>query len=102
MKVFNLTDVPTKALVQRKLINQTIVVGRTAISPGSSAELKGEAHEHSSLKHPLSVGAAAMDDLPQVYIDGKAKPAPKPAPPPPPAPVVTDAPPPVSRRGKGL
>lgn len=74
MKVFNLTDVPTKALLQRKLVDMTVVIGKTAIAPGASAELEGGPHVHHSLKHPLSVGAVAVDDLPKAYVEGKAKP----------------------------
>jgi hypothetical protein len=104
MRVFNLTDVPTKALAQHKLLNQTIVVGGKAIPPGGSVDLEGKRGEVASAHHPLKVGAAAIDDLPRYYQEGKARPKASPTPPsaPPAVRVSDDGAVPVSKRSKAV
>jgi hypothetical protein len=102
MKVFNLTDVPTKSLRQHKLLKQTIVVGGQAVAPGGSVTLKDpvEKHVHAAMQHPLSVKALSLDELPQYYRDA-AKAAPAAPAPASPAIAPDFPPPPVSKRSKG-
>lgn len=88
MKVFNITDSNTNALVSRGLANQALKVGETVIPAGKSAELRGTAREMSELQVYLRVGAVALDELPPAYasrrglhLDGSPlAPEPTPAP----------------------
>jgi hypothetical protein len=94
--VFNLTDVPTDELTRRGLVNQTIVIGSTAIAPGTSAQISDEPHITAQLRWYLDVGAVAEGQLPSAYAHSKAlqqREVPLPAPPsPPPIPVEAQAP----------
>ena len=73
MKVFNLTDVPTEALVTHQLRSQTLVVGKAIVSPGQMAEVEDGPHFRRKLEHLVQVGALALDKLPAVYVAQKAK-----------------------------
>jgi hypothetical protein len=81
MRVFNLTDVSTKQLVQHRLVNQTFELAGKLVAPGEAVEVEGGVVSHPNLRHLLQVGAAATDDLPKAYIKAKAVPAPAPTPP---------------------
>jgi hypothetical protein len=73
MKVFNLTDVETPQLLQRSFINQTLVVGRTAIKPGESADFNDEPHLVAQIEGYIELGAMARDELPAEYAVAKAR-----------------------------
>lgn len=73
MKVFNLTDIPTKSLEQYGLVNQHIVVGRALLSPGESVAVADNAITRNGLQHYVSVGAVAVDSLPPSYVIQKDK-----------------------------
>jgi len=74
MKVYNLTDVPTKVLEAQHLVNQHIVVGKELVSPGGSAEVEDTPHQRGSLDHLVAVGALSIDKLPPPYALAKSKP----------------------------
>jgi hypothetical protein len=77
MKVFNLTDVPTKELTQAGLINVTLVIGRTAVSPGESVEITDEPHILAQLIGYEKIGAMSRISLPAEYIGAKQPARPK-------------------------
>lgn len=100
MKVFNLTDIPTKVLEQRGLVKKTIVVGRELVNPGESTEIEDTPRNRGRLQDLLRFGAVAIDKLPPTYAQAYAKEHPKPvaaqpvlAPKPPSTPQVTPPPP---------
>jgi hypothetical protein len=94
MKVFNLTDVETPALVQRGLMRQTFAVGGTLVTPGDGIEVPLEARAvvAHGIEHLVEVGALAIDEPPATYLAHKAPAHAGPPPaaeapvPPPPAP----------------
>ena len=67
MKVFNITDVTTRALTQQGLVNVSIKVGEVSIAPGESQVLRGTAKEKSEVAAFVRRGAAAIDQLPPGY-----------------------------------
>ena len=77
MKVFNLTDVPTEKLVQSKLLNVTLVVGRTAVGPGESVDITEEPHILAQLIGYEKIGAMSRISLPAEYIGAKQPARPK-------------------------
>jgi hypothetical protein len=97
MKVFNLTDVETRSLRQHKLLKQSVLVAGKLIAPGESVELTEPVagHDHTAMKHPLSVQALAVDSLPDGYLKAGSKSA-TPAP----VAIAPEFPPPVSKRSK--
>jgi hypothetical protein len=73
MKVFNLTDISTKALRTHRLERQTLVVGKAVIAPGASDDVEDTPHMRRKLEHFLSAGAVAIDVLPPEYVSAKGK-----------------------------
>lgn len=67
MKVFNITDVETRALKQQGLVGVSIKVGEVSIAPGESQELRGTAKEKSEVAAFIRRGAASVDQLPPGY-----------------------------------
>lgn len=57
MKIYNLTDVQTPALIQRGLVNVKIKVGPEVISPGSWAEVPDSQEVRSKLSQYEGLGA---------------------------------------------
>jgi len=74
MKVFNLTDVPTDALAQYQMVDQTLHIGEFTIAPGESVEVgpNEETFVRAHLTHFLTAGAVAVDEVPESYTKGKA------------------------------
>lgn len=73
MKVFNLTDVPTKVLEQRGLVNRTIVVGKLVLVPGAHGDSEDTPHIKRKMDFMLKVGALATGTLPPPYALAKAQ-----------------------------
>lgn len=67
MRVFNLTDVATKVLEQRGLVNQHIAVARRMVNPGEFIEVADLVATRDDLKYLLQVGAMSIDVLPPAY-----------------------------------
>lgn len=86
MKVFNLTDVSTPALVAQGLVGQQIVVGAQLLPPGGFAEVEDTHHRRQQLASMVALGALSIDKLPPAYIRAKSDMAPPPPPPPAPEP----------------
>lgn len=68
MRVFNLTDVPTKVLEQRGLTQQHIAVARRMVDPGEFIEVADSATTRDGLAYLLQVGAVSIDTLPPAYL----------------------------------
>jgi hypothetical protein len=71
MKVYNLTDVETPALIQRGLVNQHIVVGKRMVNPGEFVEVADTLHTRGKLMYLLTVGAVSIDQVPPNYVRSK-------------------------------
>lgn len=71
MRVFNLTDIPTKVLEQRKLIDQGIAVAKRLVRPGEFVEVEDTAHTRACLQDLLQVGAVAIDIPPPAYVKAR-------------------------------
>lgn len=80
MKVYNLTDVATPALIQRGLVNVKIKVGSEVIDPGQSAEVQDSQEVRSKLSQYEGIGALSR------AAPSRVSPPPSPPPPPPKAP----------------
>jgi hypothetical protein len=76
VKVYNLTDVETPTLKQYGLVRATVVVGAQSVAPGASVvvEPKHELAARHHLEHLLSVGAVAIDEVPEKYVSAKDTP----------------------------
>ena len=81
MRVFNITDVPNRALEHQGLVNVSVKVGATVVGPGESVVLRGTAKERSDISSLLRRGAVVVDQLPPSYaakkglmLDGSKKP----------------------------
>lgn len=76
MKIFNISDVETKLLKQRKLVNHTVVVGKQLLSPGASVEVPDDVVQAKleCIDELITVGVLAKGAPPKGYV-----PAPKPA-----------------------
>lgn len=68
MRVFNLTDIPTKVLEQRGLVQQHIVVARRMVNPGEFIEVEDLATTRADLTYLLQIGALAINALPPTYL----------------------------------
>lgn len=72
MRVFNLTDVPTKVLEQQRLVGQHIAVGRRMSVPGEYVDVEDPSGIlQSKLTHLLTVGAVSIDRVPPAYAKAK-------------------------------
>lgn len=71
MRVFNLTDIPTKVLEQRGLLGQSIAVARRMVNPGEFVEVEDLATTRDGLQYLLQVGALSIDVLPPVYLKAR-------------------------------
>lgn len=71
MRVFNLTDISTKVLEQRKLIDQGIAVAKRLVRPGEFVEVEDTAHTRACLQDLLRVGAVAIDIPPPAYVKAR-------------------------------
>src|SRR5665213_1778445 len=72
VKVYNLTDVSTKNLEQRKCVNQHIAIGNRMCEPGQFVEVTDSASLRADLKHLVAIGALAIDALPPPYRAARA------------------------------
>ena len=80
MKVFNVTDMPSRSLEQQGLVNVAVKVGLVVIPPGGNAVLRGSRKERSELMPLVRRGAVVVDELPPAYaakkglmVDGSPK-----------------------------
>jgi hypothetical protein len=71
VRVFDLTDVPTKVLEQRGLLNQHISVARRMVNPGEFVEVEDLAATRDGLQYLLQVGALSIDVLPPTYLKAR-------------------------------
>jgi hypothetical protein len=71
MKVFNVTDMPSRSLEQQGLVNVSVKVGTVVIPPGGSAVLRGSHKERSELMPLVRRGAVVVDELPPAYAAKK-------------------------------
>lgn len=71
LKVFNLTDISTPKLEQFKLVDQHVVVGRSLLAPGESAEVPDDTITRAGLQHYVEVGAVAVGSVPPSYAVAK-------------------------------
>lgn len=86
MKVFNLTDVSTKQLLQHQLVGHTVAVSNKLLGPGDMAVVEDNRSEmvRDGVAKLVSMGVLAIDKLPPAYVLAKAeqqKAGPPPAPP---------------------
>jgi hypothetical protein len=74
VKLFNLTDVSTKSLVQNKLVGHTFAVGAALIAPGDSADVPEDLRARllPEIQKLITLGAIAMNTLPPAYVAAKA------------------------------
>jgi hypothetical protein len=74
MKIFNLTDVATAQLEQSNMVNQTVVIAKTAIEAGASAEVAIiGARDLAALQDYVTKGILAANVLPAAYAVNKAR-----------------------------
>jgi hypothetical protein len=73
VKLFNLTDVPTPALTQQGLANQTLVVRSSIIQPGEWVDAADDAATRRDAAHYVGLGALAVDQLPPAYVVAKER-----------------------------
>lgn len=92
MKVFNLTDVPTRVLKKQCMVNVPFTVGGVTIKPGQSGEVK--ARYRSQLQRFLLMGAASIGVPPEGYVAAPIAEADTDPAPPSPSSIVTEIPPP--------
>lgn len=72
MRVFNLTDIPTKVLEQQRLVEQHIAIGRRMSIPGEYVDVEDPAGIlRAKLTHLLTVGAVSIDQVPPAYAKAK-------------------------------
>lgn len=88
MKVFNLTDVATPGLRQRRMFNHTFALGGVSVAPGESAEVPDTAHRQ--VQEMVLAGMLSVDTLPPWYTAAKDAPVAAPSAVPP-APVALSA-----------
>lgn len=95
--IFNLTDTPTAALRENRLVGAHLEVCGQLIPPGGSVSLKREEWNVSKKRyqHLVDKGAIAEDKVPDSYKKKQqpqptAKATPKAPPPPPPVPAKLD------------
>ena len=70
--MFNLTDVPTKVLEQRRLVNQHFAVGQRMLAPGEYVDVEDkDGVLFSRLKGLLTVSAISVDQVPPAYAKAK-------------------------------
>lgn len=72
MKVYNLTDVSTPHLEQRKLVNQHIAIGDRLANPGEFVEVADTPELRASLEYLLQVGAVSIDGMPPPYVQARS------------------------------
>lgn len=72
VKVFNLTDVSTPNLEQRKFVNQHIAIGGRMCEPGQYIEQTDSPQLREDCKHLVSIGALSIDTLPPPYRMARA------------------------------
>jgi hypothetical protein len=71
VRVFNLTDIPTKVLEQRGLVQQSIAVARRMVNPGEFVEVEDLATTRDGLQYLLQVGALSIDAMPPAYLKAR-------------------------------
>lgn len=71
MKVFNLTDVPTKVLEQHGLVSKHIAVGTRMADPGEYVEVEDTPTRRADLAHLVTVGALSIDSVPPAYTKAR-------------------------------
>ena len=74
MKVWNLTDVPTSALEEQRLINVAIIVEEVVLQPGAGLDVPAFAEHHIRVEKSalINAGALCLGDPPTSYRDVKA------------------------------
>jgi hypothetical protein len=74
IRVYNISDVPTPALERNNLVNHVFAAGRALVQPGCSVEVdKDDAATLAGLPGAVSLGLAAVEDLPASYVVAKDK-----------------------------
>jgi hypothetical protein len=74
VKVWNLTDVPTPALEEQRLVNISIVAAGTVLAPGGDVDVPASAAHQLKveLSSFLNLGALHIGALPKAYVAAKA------------------------------
>jgi hypothetical protein len=74
MKIYNISDVPTPSLENNNLVGHVFAAGKALVAPGDYAEVdKDDAATLAALPGMVSLGLAAIDQLPASYVVAKDK-----------------------------
>lgn len=66
--IYNLTDVPTRALEARGLVDMQLAVGDILIPPGGFAEVEDAEQYKAAIPHFFTHGALHIGELPSEYV----------------------------------
>lgn len=70
---YNITDVETPELKNKRLVGATLALRNVLISPGGSAEVPDDEMSRRDIKCYVDLGAIAVDVLPAEYVLAKGR-----------------------------
>lgn len=71
VKVFNLTDISTPNLVQRKMLDHHIAIAGRMCEPGEFVEVEDSLSLREDCKHLVAIGALSIGALPPPYMQAR-------------------------------